>query len=72
MDRVLRVVVGASGILFVSTGIGWWTVPSVVGAQFRMALLDGVGLSTQIGDLGAFFLTLGTCMLAGLTTGQRV
>ncbi|MEO0606520.1 MAG: hypothetical protein AAF211_34150, partial [Myxococcota bacterium] len=39
---------------------------------FRMALLDGVGLSTQIGDLGAFFLTLGTCMLAGLTTGQRV
>ena len=35
-------------------------------------LADGVGLSSQVGDMSAFFLTLGICMLVGLVTGRRV
>ncbi|MGF1469740.1 MAG: hypothetical protein ACFCGT_26750, partial [Sandaracinaceae bacterium] len=33
---------------------------------------DGRGLSTQVADLAAFFLTAGACILVGLTTGDRL
>ena len=36
-----------------------------------MTLLSGIGLSTQIGDMAAFFLALGICMLAGTITLRR-
>ena len=37
-----------------------------------MPLLEGVGRSTQIGDLGSFFLTMGLLILVGVTTLERV
>ena len=37
-----------------------------------MPLLDGVGRSSQIGDLGSFFLTMGLLILVGVTTLKRV
>lgn len=55
-----------------SIGVGWWVAPGFVGAQLGMTLLSGAGLSTQIGDLASFFLTLGACILIGLATGKRV
>lgn len=72
MNGVLRVVAGAAGVLFVSIGLGWWIAPATVGAQLGMTLLDGAGLSTQIGDLASFFLTAGGCILAALATNQRL
>ena len=36
-----------------------------------MELLDGIGRSTQIGDLATFFLALGMMILVGLITSQR-
>lgn len=44
----------------------------MAGEQLGMPLLDGLGLSTQIGDLASFFLTLGSCMLLGLVTGNQI
>jgi NhaP-type Na+/H+ or K+/H+ antiporter len=32
---------------------------------------QGVGLSSQVGDMSAFFLTLGSCMLIALISGRR-
>ncbi len=64
--------VGTAAVLFVLTGIAWLVVPTLVATKLGMTLLTGVGLSTQIADLASFFLTLGGCMLIGLTTGNRV
>ena len=36
-----------------------------------MSLLEGVALSTQIGDLGAFFFSIGVMILMGLLTDRR-
>jgi hypothetical protein len=36
-----------------------------------MPLLEGAGLSTQIGDLGSFFITVGAMTLIGAITTTR-
>jgi len=72
MHTVLRVAAGIPALLFVSLGVGWLVAPATMGPLFEMELLDGVGLSTQIADLGSFFVTLGACILLALGTGQRV
>ena len=36
-----------------------------------MPLLDGAGLSTQIGDIGSFFVTIGSMTLIGVITQIR-
>jgi hypothetical protein len=71
MGKGLRIVVGAPAVVFLALGIGWLVVPAGVGPQLGMTLQEAVGLSTQIGDLASFFLTLGGCVLIALITGNR-
>ncbi len=71
MNKVLRVIVALPGILFVVTGLRWLVDPSAAAAQFGMPLLDGVGRSSQIGDMSGFFLTLGIVILIALITSKR-
>jgi hypothetical protein len=40
--------------------------------MFGLTLAEGVGLSSQVGDMSAFFLTAGICMLVALVSGRRV
>jgi len=72
VNVVLKVLAGLPALVFVIVGLAWWIAPQFVGMQFRMDLLGGAGLSTQIADLAAFFLTLGGTILIGLATGNRV
>ena len=72
INKILRVVTVLPGILFVVIGVGWVIDPGSAAAGVGMPLLEGVGRSTQIGDLGAFFLTMGLLILAGVTTLKRV
>jgi hypothetical protein len=72
INKVLRVVAALPGILFVVMGVRWVIDPAAAAAEVGMPLLEGVGLSTQIGDLGAFFLTMGLLILIGVTTLKRV
>ena len=71
MNKVLRLVVALPGIFFVVTGLRWVVAPAGVAPEFGMPVLEGVGLSTQIGDLGAFFVALGLFILIGLVTQKR-
>jgi uncharacterized membrane protein len=71
MNKVLRLVVALPGIFFVVTGLRWVVAPAGVAPEFGMPVLEGVGLSTQIGDLGAFFIALGLFILIGLVTQKR-
>lgn len=68
MKKVLRLIVGFIGLLFLSMGLRWLLAPAGIAAELGMPLLDGVGRSTQIGDLAAFFITLGLCVLIALST----
>lgn len=72
MNRGLRIVVAVPAVVFLVVGAGWWVLPSAMARQFGMTLQGPVGLSTQVGDLGSFFLTLGGSMIAALITDNRV
>jgi hypothetical protein len=72
VNLVLKMLAGLPALVFVIVGLAWWIAPQFVGSHFRMDLLGGAGLSTQIADLAAFFLTLGGTILIGLATGNRV
>lgn len=72
MNKILSIVAGAAGVIFVAVGLLWLVLPEIAGAQLGMTLLSGAGLTSQIGDLASFFLTLGACILIGLATGNPV
>ena len=71
MKIVLRVVVGLLGALFFVMGLQWILSPANIAESLGMPLLEGVGLSTQIGDLGSFFITVGAMTLIGAITTTR-
>ena len=72
MNVALRAIVLLCGVLFIVTGLRWLLAPAGVAPEFGLALSTGVGLSSQIGDMSAFFLTLGVCILMGLTTQRTL
>lgn len=71
MNKVLKVLVLLPALLFVVTGVRWLVAPAGVAPQFGLTLGEGVALSSQIGDMAGFFLTLGACMLIALISGRR-
>ncbi|AQA19287.1 hypothetical protein BST95_14575 [Halioglobus japonicus] len=71
MNRVLSVLVLLPAILFIVMGVRWLVAPAGIAPEFGLELATGLGLSSQVGDMSGFFLTLGICMLAGLVTGRR-
>ena len=71
MKKALRTMVALPGILFLILGLRWLVDPAGAGESLGMMLLVGTGLSTQIGDLAAFFLTMGLCILTAAATGKR-
>ena len=66
MGTILKFLVAIPAILFTAFGLRWAVDPGGAATQFGMPLLDGLGLSTQAGDLTAFFLGLGIFIFAGL------
>lgn len=71
MNRLLKLLVLLPAILFLVTGLRWLVAPAGVASQFGLTLEHGVGLSSQVGDMSAFFLLLGICMLTALVSGRR-
>jgi hypothetical protein len=71
MNRVLKILVLLPAILFLVTGLRWLVAPAGVAPTFGLTLAEGVGLSSQVGDMSAFFLTLASCMLIALISGRR-
>ncbi|AQR61892.1 hypothetical protein BZG35_09700 [Brevundimonas sp. LM2] len=69
---VLKVLAAVPALGFVFAGLAWWITPALAGSRLGMDLLGGLGLSTQIADLASFFLTLGTAILIGLLSDERV
>lgn len=72
MHTLLRAFVGLFALIFLLNGLGWMLAPSVAASFLGMTLMEGLGLSSQIGDVGAFFWGVGTMMVLGLTTRKTV
>ena len=71
MNKILKILVLLPAILFLVTGLRWLVAPAGVAPMFGLTLDEGVGLSSQVGDMSAFFLTLASCMLIALISGRR-
>ena len=72
MKKILGLLVLLPAILFVVTGVRLLVAPAGIAPEFGLVLGEGLGLSSQVGDMSGFFLTLGICMLAALVSGRRV
>ena len=72
INTAIKLLALLSGILFLVTGLRWLLAPAGIAPDFGLALGSGIGLSSQVGDMSAFFLTLGVCILMGLTTQRSV
>ena len=72
INTAIKLLVLLFGILFLVTGLRWLLAPAGVAPDFGLTLGSGIGLSSQVGDMSAFFLTLGVCILMGLTTQRSV
>ncbi len=71
MNKLLGFLVLLPAVLFVVTGLRWLVDPAGVAPEFGLVLGEGLGLSSQVGDMSGFFLTLGICMLVALVTRRR-
>lgn len=72
MHKGWKLAAGVPAAGFIVVGLVWLLAPGFVSAQMRMPLVEGDGLSTQIGDLAAFFLTLGGSIAIALATHRAV
>ena len=61
----LRAIPGVIGVFFFLQGMRWIVDPASAASALGMPLLDGLGRSTQVGDMTSFFLTLGLMALLG-------
>ena len=71
MPMALRIVAALPGALFLIMGLNWAINPAGAADGLGMALLEGVARSTQIGDIGAFFIGLGSMIILGVITLQK-
>jgi hypothetical protein len=72
LNKVLKLLVLLPAILFMVTGVRWLVAPAGIAPDFGLTLAEGVGRSSQIGDMTGYFLTLGSCMLLALISERRI
>ena len=71
MNRLLSVAIGAPALLFVVVGIRWAIDPGGAAGMLGMPLVSGLGLSAQISDIGALFLSMGVLMILALVSQHK-
>lgn len=67
-DKIITFAAGLLGVLLLGIGVRWLVDPAGAAPLIGMEVLQGVAGSSQIGDLGAFFLVAGAFALLGLIT----
>ena len=72
MKKALKILVALIAIFFTLSGIKWIVDPASAAAGLGMPILEGVGRSSLIGDMTAFFLTVSFCLFIALISGNRV
>lgn len=70
MILVFRILTGLVALGFFAQAVQWILTPESMAASLGMELLTGMGASTQIGDIGAFFLCVSVTAALGQRPGQ--
>jgi hypothetical protein len=71
MSKFLQIIVALPAVLFVVMGLRWLVNPASIAPEFGFTLAEGAGRSSQVGDMFAYFMTLGLCMLIALVSQRR-
>jgi len=71
MPIALRILAGLPGLLFCLIAFNWLFAPAEAAHTLDLPYLRGAARSTQIGDLGAFFLGIGASFLLGAIRLER-
>lgn len=71
-DRILTLLAALGSLLLLVSGVRWLIDPAAAAESLGMPLLDGIGRSTQIGDLTAFFVVAGIFGLLGVARRSAV
>ena len=67
-----RVVSGVIGTFMLFNALTWLFDPSQAATSLSMALLDGEGGNTQIGDFTSFFFTAGLMAIIGAYKNEHI
>ena len=68
LNKAVRVIAGLFGLMLFVMGLRWLVDPAGAAVGIGMPVLDGLARSSQIGDLGAFFIVAGGFALLGAIT----
>jgi len=71
MDKMTRFAAAIPAIIFLFIGLNWLFNPTGAAQDLGMVLQDGVGRSSQLGDMTAFFLGGSAMIILGLSTQNR-
>jgi hypothetical protein len=71
LPLALRLLAALPGLLFGLIAFQWLFAPGGAARALDLPLLSGAGRSTQIGDMGAYFLGIGACFLLGAIRLER-
>ena len=65
---IYRVIAGLIGALMAATAWGWLLDPETAAGNLGMTYMDGIGRSTLVGDMSAFFVFLvAMCVMGAIT-----
>ena len=65
---IYRIIAGLIGALMATTAAGWLLDPETAAGSLGMSYMDGIGRSTQVGEISAFFVFLVVMCIAGSVT----
>ncbi len=71
MPIALRILAALPGVLFCLIALQWLLLPGQAANGLDLPLLSGAARSTQIGDMGGFFLGIGVSFLLGAIRLER-
>jgi len=71
MNKVLRGILVLPALLFIMVGVQWLLDPAGAAKGLGMTLMEGMGRSSQMADVGSFFLMGGSMILLGVITLKK-
>jgi hypothetical protein len=73
MNKFLIILITIFGFQFLLIGLMWIASPYNAAAIFGIySFAEGIGLSSQLGDTGSYFLSLGIMMIAAVYTQRSI
>jgi hypothetical protein len=72
MNKASRILAALPAVIFLVLGLRWLIDPSAAAQMLGMPLLDGIGRSSQIGDMSAYFIGGSIMIFASIITQQRI